>query len=54
MKLYASEKTYNEIPSDLYSLDLELLLKVLDDATCHGFEFIVKDHKIFFTENVKM
>ena len=36
----------------LENYDLMKALSILDDATCHGFEFKVENHKIYYREIV--
>ena len=30
--------------------DLTIIMKIVDDALCYGFEFKVENHKLYFRE----
>lgn len=35
----------------LYSLSIKEALEIIDDATVHGFEFMVSNGKLYFKES---
>ncbi|MBO7695361.1 MAG: hypothetical protein J6T10_22280 [Methanobrevibacter sp.] len=35
----------------LNDVSLQTALLIIDDATAHGFTFLVQDHKIYYTED---
>ena len=43
-----------EVFFNLETTSIGYALEIIDDALCHGFEFIVKNHAIYFREKIKI